>query len=290
MEEYVLLTDSSCDMPAEMARDLDISVLPLKVNLEGKEYRNYLDERELPSGRFYARLRDGAMATTSAVNVEEFVMEMEMSLLRGMDILYIGFSSALSATYASGCAAAEELRHRYEDRSVVCVDSKCASMGQGLLVYLAGVMRKNGASFEEVCRFVKETAPHLCHWFTVDDLHFLKRGGRVSAATAVLGSMLQIKPVLHVDDEGRLINVGKAKGRRASIKALFDHMAATGIDLPSQSIFISHGDCIDDAEYLKGLIVDKYHPKDVVISPVGPVIGAHSGPGTLALFFVGSAR
>lgn len=290
MSDYVIFTDSSCDLPAPLTKELGLYVMPLSVHMNGKEYRNLLDGSELPSKQFYADLRSGVMATTSAANVESIQSEMRRILESGRDILNIAFSSALSATYQNGCIAAKELAEQFPRRKICCVDSKCASLGQGMLIYLAARKKREGASIEELREYVEKTLPHQCHWFTVDDLHFLKRGGRVSAATAVLGTMLQIKPVLHVDDVGRLINVSKAKGRKASIKALFDKAAETAVDIGKQTVFISHGDCLEDAEYLAGMLRDKLHPVDVIINPVGPVIGAHSGPGTLALFFLGTKR
>ena len=208
----------------------------------------------------------------------------------GNDVLYLGFSSGLSGTYNAGALAVRELSERYPQRKVYAVDTLCASLGQGLLVYLCCMKRREGATIEEVRDYAEATKLHLCHWFTVDDLMFLKRGGRVSAATAIVGSMLSIKPVMHVDDEGHLIKVDTARGRKASIRALVAEMEKRGIDLPNQHIFISHGDCEDDANYLAKLIREKFPVKDITINYVGPVIGAHSGPGTLALFFLGTKR
>ncbi len=290
MDNYIILTDSSCDLPASMAEELDIQVLPLKVNLDGREFRNYLDEREIPGGEFYAALRNGGNASTSAVNPSEFVEIMTPYLEKGQDILYIGFATALSSTCQNGAIAAEELLEKYPDRKIYVVDSKCASMGQGLLVYLAAMKKREGAGLEELRDFAAATAPRVVHWFTVDDLFFLKRGGRVSAATAAVGTLLNIKPVLHVDDEGRLINMSKAKGRKAAIKAIFDKCAKTGDDIAHQHVFISHGDCEEDAKYLASLVSEALHPLDITINSIGPVIGAHSGPGTLAIFFLGDVR
>ena len=234
--------------------------------------------------------RAGEMATTAAVNVADYTSVLEPLLEQGKDVLVLAFSSGLSATYQSSVIAVEELRARFPERKIFTVDTLCASLGQGLLVYLAAKKQQAGASIEEVRDWAEENKLHLCHWFTVDDLHFLKRGGRISAATAVLGSMLHIKPVLHVDDEGHLINMGKARGRGASLTALVDHMEETAIDPASQVVFISHGDCLADAEKVAGDVKKRLGVKEVVINHVGPVIGAHSGPGTLALFFLGSRR
>ena len=290
MSEYVIVTDSSADLTAGMAEELGVEVLPLSFMVKGQTYRNYPDNREMDPGAFYAMLRAGEMATTAAVNVADYTSALEPLLEQGKDVLVLAFSSGLSATYQSSVIAVEELRARFPERKIFTVDTLCASMGQGLLVYLAAKKQQAGASIEEVREWAEENKLHLCHWFTVDDLHFLKRGGRISAATAVLGSMLHIKPVLHVDDEGHLINMGKARGRGASLTALVDHMEETAIDPASQVVFISHGDCLADAEKVAGDVKKRLGVKEVVINHVGPVIGAHSGPGTLALFFLGSRR
>ena len=290
MSEYVIVTDSSADLTAGMAEELGVEVLPLSFMVKGQTYRNYPDNREMDPGAFYAMLRAGEMATTAAVNVADYTSVLEPLLEQGKDVLVLAFSSGLSATYQSSVIAVEELRARFPERKIFTVDTLCASLGQGLLVYLAAKKQQAGASIEEVRDWAEENKLHLCHWFTVDDLHFLKRGGRISAATAVLGSMLHIKPVLHVDDEGHLINMGKARGRGASLTALVDHMEETAIDPASQVVFISHGDCLADAEKVAGDVKKRFGVKEVVINHVGPVIGAHSGPGTLALFFLGSRR
>ena len=290
MSEYVIVTDSSADLTAGMAEELGVEVLPLSFMVKGQTYRNYPDNREMDPGAFYAMLRAGEMATTAAVNVADYTSVLEPLLEQGKDVLVLAFSSGLSATYQSSVIAVEELRARFPERKIFTVDTLCASLGQGLLVYLAAKKQQAGASIEEVREWSEENKLHLCHWFTVDDLHFLKRGGRISAATAVLGSMLHIKPVLHVDDEGHLINMGKARGRGASLTALVDHMEETAIDPASQVVFISHGDCLADAEKVAGDVKKRLGVKEVVINHVGPVIGAHSGPGTMALFFLGSRR
>ena len=290
MSEYVIMTDSSCDLPAKMADDMGIFVLPLSVYIEDKKYFNYLDEREIAFSEIYAKLRTKCPAKTSAINMNDFLVPMEEILTSGKDLLYIGFSSGLSGTYNAGAAAAQEMAEKYPERKVYAVDSLCASMGQGLLIYHAWQHKQAGESIEQVRDWVIDNRLHLCHYFTIDDLMFLKRGGRISGATAVVGSMLSIKPVMHVDNEGHLIKIGTARGRKASIRALADGAGKLGIDLENQVIFISHGDCLDDAEYLANIMRERYHVKDVVISYVGPVIGAHSGPGTVALFFLGTER
>jgi DegV family protein with EDD domain len=290
MNDYVIMTDSSCDLPAKMAEDMALAVLPLSVYIEDKKYTNYLDEREIAFSEIYAKLRTKCPAKTSAVNMNDFLAPMEEILRGGKDLLYIGFSSGLSGTYNAGAAAAQEMAEKYPDRRIYAVDSLCASMGQGLLIYYAWQHKQAGESIEQVRDWVIDNRLHLCHYFTIDDLMFLKRGGRVSGATAVVGSMLSIKPIMHVDNEGHLIKIGTARGRKASIRALADGAEKLGIDLKNQVIFISHGDCLEDAEYLADIMRDRFHVRDVLINYVGPVIGAHSGPGTIALFFLGTER
>ena len=290
MSNYVIMTDSSCDLPAALAEQMELVVLPLTLYIEDRKVVNYLDEREISFSEIYAKLRTKCPAKTAAVNMTEFIEPMENILREGNDLLYIGFSSGLSGTYNAGAAAAAELAEKYPERKVYAVDSLCASMGQGLLIWHAWQHKQAGETIEQVRDWVENNKLHLCHWFTIDDLMFLKRGGRISATTAIVGSMLSIKPVMHVDDEGHLIKVSTARGRKASIRALADEAEKRGIDLANQVIFISHGDCLDEAQYLADIMRERFHVKDVVISYVGPVIGAHSDPGTIALFFLGTSR
>jgi len=290
MSEYVIFTDSCCDLPYSLEQEMQLVVQPLSVHADADTYKNYLDEREISYKEFYARLPKVKDIKTSAVNQNDFIEAMEPVLQSGRDLIYIGFSSGLSGTYSAGAMAAQELQEKYPERKVFAVDSLCASLGQGMLVYLAWQKKQQGATIEELRTYVEENKLHLCHWFTVNDLMHLKRGGRVSGATAVVGSMLNIKPVMHVDNEGHLIKVSTARGRKASIKALADEAEKRRIDLQNQTIFISHGDCLDEAKYLGDIMRTRFNVKDVLINYVGPVIGAHSGPGTIALFFLGSER
>lgn len=287
---FVLLTDSSADLSAELVRDLDIQVLPLSFTIHNKNYYNYPDNRDMNPHEFYIRLRHGEVATTSAMNVAQYTEVLEPFLQQGLDVLILAFSSGLSSTYQSSRLAAEELMEKYPQRKIFTVDTLCASMGQGLLVYLAARKRQGGASIEEVRDWTETRKLSICHQFTVDDLHFLKRGGRISGATALMGTMLNIKPVLHVDDTGRLVNIGKARGRQAALKALMDKMEQTAIDPHSQTVFISHGDCPEDAQTLAQMVRERFGVREIVINYIGPVIGAHSGPGTLALFYIGTER
>ena len=290
MSNFVILTDSSADLGDDLVRQLDVQVLPLSFTLEQQTYHNYPDNREMEPHAFYQKLRDGAVATTSAVNVSQYTEFLEPLLQAGRDVLILAFSSGLSATYNSSVIAVQELAEKYPERKLYTVDTLCASLGQGLLVYLAARERDSGKTIEEVRDWAEANKLSICHQFTVDDLHFLKRGGRISATTAVVGSMLQIKPVLHVDNEGHLINIAKARGRQASLKALVDKMEKTAIDPAHQTVFISHGDCLEDAQTVADLVKERLGVPEVYLNPIGPVIGAHAGPGTVALFYVGTER
>ena len=289
MNEYVIITDSSCDLPAAVAKEMNVTVLPLEVNMNGDIRMNdQIDIKE-----FYEYLRNKNDAKTSAVNMDRFLEAFESFVAEGKDLLYVGFSSGLSATYMAGKNAAEELSEKYPDRKIFTVDSLCASLGQGLLVKLAVDKKNEGASIEELATYLESEKWRLAHWFTVEDLFFLHRGGRVSKATAILGTALQFKPIMHVDDEGHLVKNGKpdkVRGRNASIAELFNQMKRTAIDPEKQTVYISHGDCYDDAKKLADMITAEWGITDILISEVGPVIGAHSGPGTLALFFLGTER
>ena len=289
MRDYIIATDSRCDFDENLIRELDLTVIPLSVHLGQDHFRNY--PGEMPESHvFYTRLSKGEPAQTSAPNVEAFKDAFRPFLEAGKDVLYLGFSSALSATYQNAAMAVEELREAFPDAVIRAVDTLCASMGQGLLVDLAVQEKRKGKSLEEVAFFVRETISYLCHWFTVGDLSQLRRGGRLSAGKAIVGNLLNIKPVLHVDHEGRLVPMESAKGRKKSVEALVRHMEETAIAPETQRIYISHGDCLGDAEVLAAAIQSKLGVASVTIGDVGPVIGAHAGLGTLALFFLGKER
>ena len=290
MRDYVIITDSCCDLSADLAQELELEVVPLSLQMGGKTYRNWLDGRELSFPDFYRRIRAGEAATTSAVSVGDFEEIMRPILTGGRDILCLCFSSALSTTYQSACIAAQTLSEEVPEGTVRVVDTLSASLGQGLLVYLCAQEKRRGASLEALTAYAEATRGKVCHWFTVEDLNHLKRGGRISATAALFGTMLSIKPVLHVDDAGRLIPVSKTRGRKASLLALVDHMAQTAVDPANQTVFISHGDCLADAEFVADAIRTRLGVTDIRINYVGPVIGNHSGPGTVALFFLGSGR
>lgn len=290
MAEYTIVTDSSCDLPDQLAAELELKVVPLSLTMEGKQYLNTTDERGIAHKELYARLRAGAMAKTSAANAADFVSVMEPELAAGRDVLYIGFSSALSATCSVGANVGQELMEKYPGRKVYTVDSLCASLGQGLFVYLLAQKKREGMEIEALRNYAEDLKLHICHWFTVEDLQFLRRGGRVSAAAALIGSILSIKPVMHVDNEGRLIPVSKVRGRKASLRAIADKVKETMLDRPDQTLFISHGDSEEDAKLVAEMIKERTGLSLQVLNYVGPVIGSHSGPGTIAVFFIGSER
>ena len=287
MSAYKIITDSGSDLTEQMLEELNVAKVSLSVLFRGESRPDSVDEG---IRSFYDALRAGEISTTSAVNPDGWASAIEPVLQAGQDALVMAFSSGLSTTYQSAVIAAGELAEKYPERKVLVVDTLCASLGEGLLVWYACKKRDEGLDLEELRDWLEENKLHLCHWFTVDDLMFLMRGGRVSAATALVGTMLQIKPVLHVDDEGHLINVGKARGRKASIDALAAKVAELGDGFENETMFISHGDCIGDAQYLASVLKEKYGVKHVHINHVGAVIGSHSGPGTLALFFMGKHR
>ena len=284
---YQIITDSCCDFPAHMYSQLGLGVVNLSVLYQGEVCQTYSEDW---LKALFAGLRNGETATTSAANPQLWRTAIEPVLQSGEDVLVLTFSSGLSATCQSAIMAAQELQEEYPQRKILVVDTLCASLGQGLLVWYACKKRDAGMSLEALAAWCEETRYHLCHWFTVDDLMYLKRGGRISAATALLGTMLQIKPVLHVDDAGHLINVSKVRGRKASIDSLAAKMGQLALPGENDTVFICHGDCQADADYLAAQVKEKYGVKEVFTYYVGAVIGSHSGPGTLALFFLGEHR
>ena len=288
MSDYVIITDSSCDIMPELLEQWEVPYVSLsyKFDEDPSAHGNF----DLPFDQFYDRMRKGSVARTAAANMETFKEAFEPYLQAGADLLYIGFSSGLSTTVNSGAMAAKELMEEYPERKILVVDTFAASAGFGLLVYLTVQQKRKGANLEQAAKFVEDNRFHLCHWFTVDDLVYLKRGGRISATAAFVGGVLNIKPVLHMDDPGHLINMFKVRGRRASIKALADKYGELALDKEGGTVFISHGDCIEDAKLLEKMLAERYGAAVKLITYVGPVIGSHSGPGTLALFFLGRER
>ncbi|MGN0475141.1 MAG: DegV family protein [Acutalibacteraceae bacterium] len=290
LSNYVIITDSTSDISQKLADELNVSVLPLYFEMDGLVYRNFADEREMTASEFYDNIRKGKTSKTSQINVSDFCEYFSEYLDKGLDILYFAFSSGLSGTYNASCIAIDELKEKYPDRKIISIDTLCASMGEGLLLYYAAQKKKSGMEMEELARWVEDNKLNVCHWFTVDDLNYLKRGGRISAATAIVGTALQIKPLMHVDNEGHLINVSKVRGRKASLNAMVDKMSETYYE-EYDTVMISQGDCLDDAEYVASLIKKRFKSvKDVIIGNVGPVVGSHTGPGVVALFFIGKNR
>ncbi len=290
MRNYVIITESTSDITKELVEELGVIVIPMNFEMNQKSYTHYPDGREMGVHEFYEALKAGSKSVTSLVNTQTFLNYFEPVIKEGNDILYIGFSSGLSGTYNSAVIASEELLEKYPDARISCIDTKAASAGEGLLVYTAANKQKEGLSLTELDAWLRENVLKLCHWFTVDDLFHLKRGGRVSALSAGIGTALNIKPILHVDDDGHLIPMEKVRGRKKSLLALLDHMVETSTNPEEQVIFIGHGDAMEDAEFLAEQIKEKLHVKDVILTPIGPVVGSHSGPGTIALFFFGTKR
>lgn len=287
MANYQIITDSGSDLSQELAKQMKVTVIPLTVNFNDQVFPDRNDDS---LKEIYASLRNGGMSTTSAVNPQGWVSGIRPIVEAGEDVVVVTFSSGLSTTYQSAVIAAAELMDEFPSRKIYVCDSLAASLGQGLLVYYACKLRDSGADALEVVEWIQMNRLHLCHLFTVDDLGFLKRGGRISAATAVLGSMMSIKPVLHVDNDGKLINVSKERGRKAALKAMVNAMKEKMGSYDNSVVFISHGDCLEDAQKLADMVQKETGAQDVVIGYVGAVIGSHSGPGTLALFFMGNTR
>ena len=289
MRDFVIMTDSCCDLTAQMAEELGIVVLPLHLLIGEDTFANYLDGREIGFREFYDRVRGGAMPTTSAVSVGVFEDAMRSILAEGKDILCLSFSSALSTTYQSAVIASEDLKQEFPDAAIRVLDTRSASVGQGLMVYLCKQQQKAGKTIDEVYQYAQDLIPHLSHWVTVDDLNHLKRGGRISATTALVGTMLAIKPIIYVNEEGKLINVGKARGRKAALLQLVNELEKRLLD-PALPVFISHGDCEEDARFVAEEVRKRTGAETKLISYVGPVIGSHTGAGVVALCFVGKER
>lgn len=289
MRDFVIMTDSCCDLTAQLADELGLVVLPLHLLIGDDTFANYLDGREIGFKEFYDKVRGGAMPTTSAVSVGAFEDAMRPILAEGKDILCLNFSSALSTTYQSAVIASEELKQEFPDAAIRVLDTLSASAGQGLMIYLCAQQKAEGKSIDEVYEYAQGLIPHMSHWVTVDDLNHLKRGGRISATTALVGSMLAIKPIIYVNEEGKLINVGKARGRKAALLQMVSELEKRLMD-PSLPVFISHGDCEEDAKFVAEEVHKRTGAETKLITYVGPVIGSHTGAGVIALCFVGKER
>ncbi len=288
MNKFIIYADSACDIDNEILSGWGVKrcELSLMFNDSEKEYYN----NEINPTEFYNQMREGKTAKTSAINAQTFIDTFEKELQEGRDVVYVAFSSGLSTTYNSGVAAAGELMEKYPERKIWVVDTLAASAGYGMLVYLAAKQRDAGATPEEIVKYVEDNRLKIAHWFTVADLVYLKRGGRVSPTVAFVGGVLGIKPILHVDNEGHLISMGKVRGRRAAIAELAKKFGDTVKKNAEQTVYISHGDCIEDAQNLADILKKDYGVNVEITTFVGPVIGAHAGPGVLAVFFIADER
>ena len=283
---FKIITDSCCDLSAQMAADLDLGVVALSVEMDGRSYV----EGEMTPKALYDHLRNGKLPKTAAVNPDGWAAAIRPALQNGQDVLVLAFSSGLSATYQSAVIAADELREEFPDRKLIVIDTLCAAVGQGLLVHTAAGLRRQGKTIEETAAWVEAHKLNVCHWVTVEDLMHLKRGGRISAATAVVGTMLNIKPIIRVDNNGKLESCGKCRGRKAALNYLLDRMAETYDPELCDTVFVGHGDCAADAEYLAKGVRERFGVKEVLINYIGAVIGAHTGPGVATVFFFGKHR
>jgi len=285
--DFVIVTDNTSDLPENYIIENNLSMLKITYTIDGETYGT---DKNMEPREFYKRMRAGSMSQTQQVNPQNCYELFEKLVAEGKDILYIAFSSGLSGSYASSIIARDEIAEKHPEAQVVVVDSLCASLGEGLLVHKAVMLKKQGKTLQEIADWLNQNKLKLAHFFTVDDLFHLHRGGRVSKASAIVGSMLGIKPVLHVDDEGHLIPIEKVRGRKQSLNSLVDNMIRLTENIENDIIFISHGDCEEDARYVEDLIKQKTGINSFLINFIGPSIGSHSGPGTVALFFMAKSR
>ena len=283
---FKIVTDSCCDLSAEMIAELGLGIAPLSLELDGHAYA----EGEMAPVELYNHMRNGKLPKTSAVNPDGWAAAIRPALQAGQDVLVLAFSSGLSATYQSAVIAAGELREEFPDRKLIVIDSLCAAVGLGLLVYTAARLKAEGKTLEETVAWIEAHKLNVCHWVTVEDLMHLKRGGRVSAATAVVGTMLNIKPIIRVDDNGKLESLAKCRGRKAALNYLLDRMGESYDPEIDDTVFIGHGDCPEDAEYLANKVRERFGVKTVYINYIGAVVGAHTGPGVANVFFSGKKR
>ena len=288
MHNYIIITDSGCDIDPITLQNWGVARLNLFVQFDGEDVS--YEDGQIPVKEFYEKMRQGGVAKTSAISIGIFEEAFEAHLQAGRDVLYLGFSGGLSTTYNSGRIAAEQLAEQYPDRKIITVDTLAASAGLGMLVCFAARKQKEGASIDEVAAWVEENKLHMAHWVTVDTLTYLKRGGRVSATTAFFGNTLGIKPLIHVDNEGHLINVGKSRGRKKGLSDLVDNYARLALEPEQGELFVCHSDCLDDVLALEGMLNERFGQKFGYIADIGAVVGAHTGPGTIALFFLAKER
>ena len=286
MGSFSIVTDTACDMPRAAADKLGIKAVPLKVTLAGKSFDASLSGLDIGTESFYDVLRRGTPVKTASPSIDDYIRYFSHQLKKGKDVLYLGFSSALSGAYNVSLIAAEELRQEYPDRKIICVDSLCGSMGLSMLIYHCANRMNDGASIEEVRDYAESIKTRICHWFTPDDLNFLKRGGRISPAAAAVGSMMNIKPVIKTEEDGKLKVVYKARGRKLAIAKLVEHMSELYAPEDGDTVFIAHADSPDDAQLLARSITKSCGVENILISEIGPALGAHCGPGTIALFYL----
>jgi len=287
MRDYVIVSDATLDLPYSVIKEYGIRVIPMGVDINNEVYNFHPDEKELKIDEFYEKLKAGADAHTTQITPIVFTEYFKNILNEGLDLLYIGFSSGLSSTYNAAKLVEGELASEYPDRKIYCIDSKCASIGEGLLVLHAAIQKKNGMTIDELKLWVEEHKFDPRHWFTVKDLFYLKKGGRVTSVEAIVGTALRIRPVLSTDENGKLVVVSKIRGTKAEIDFLINRMVTEGVDLSSQIVIVGHGDNLEQAMKLEQEIRSMNIVKDVIISRIGPVIGTHTGPGMLALVFMG---
>lgn len=288
MKDYIILTDATVDLPADVVEELGIRVLPMEFEIDGQAYKHYPDEREMPITEFYEKLKLGKMPTTAQVSPYIYSQAFEECLKEGKDIVCIVFSSGLSGTYQSANIAREDALQEYPDRQIFCIDSKCASVGEGVLVYNAALKAKSGLSAEELALWVENNKYNAGHWFTVEDLIHLNRGGRLSSIEAVVGTALKIKPILSVDRKGKLVVRSKVRGSKKALNYLVDRLKENGINAKEQTVFVGHANNIEQAKNLRDMIIEQKLAKDVIITSIGPIIGSHVGPGMFALTFMGT--
>ena len=287
MRDYVITVNSTVDLPKEWLEERHVPVVPLKYTIDGE---NYTDMEGLSAKEFFAKLREGKMSVTSQVNPEEAAELLEPYVKDGKDVLHLGFSSGLSGTLNSMRIAGQMLEEKYPEAKVIVIDTLCACLGEGLLLYKALQQKAMGKTIDETAQWVEENKLHICHNVTVDDLNHLHRGGRVSKTTAVLGTLVQIKPIIHMDDNGKLQVIGKERGRKKSLNKIVDMAVEQSKGWDNDIIMITHGDCIEDAEYVAKLVREKMGIDNILINNIGTVIGSHTGPGVVAVFCMGDKR
>lgn len=290
MSDYVIITDATSELVPAMLSEIEVQVIPMPFSFDGESFMHYSDAREMGCHDFYERLRGGEMPSTAQINPQLYLDYFEKPLKEGLDVLYIGFSSGLTGSLSNASIVIDELKTTYPERRIIMVDSLCASIGEGFLVYHAALERLKGKSLEEAAAYVEENKLKVNHWFTVSDLNHLKRGGRISSASAFAGTLMGIRPLLSVDNEGKLYVKDKIRGETKALQTLISNMEKLAVNPEEQTIFIGHGDCLSEAEKLADMVREKFNVKNIIIDYVGPIIGAHTGPGMVALIFFGETR